>query len=87
MIARPCLQRSLPTNEPCRSDDLGQTRAEQLLSKNSPVRQHAVRRDLEHCLTSVHWLAVDLSNDIAAYASELCRIVWERGRTRKPPEK
>jgi hypothetical protein len=50
------------------------------------VRQHAVRRDLEHCLTSVHWLAVDLSNDIAAYASELCRIVWERGRTRKPGE-
>jgi hypothetical protein len=34
---------------------------------------------LEHCVTSLHRLAVDLSNDIAAYASKLCRIVWERG--------
>jgi hypothetical protein len=43
------------------------------------VRQHAARRGLEHYITSLHRPAVDLSNEIAAYASELCRIVWERG--------
>jgi hypothetical protein len=48
------------------------------------VRQQAVSRRFRALR---HFTGSRSSNDIAAYASELCRIVWKLGGRRKPREK